>query len=72
MFSCAVFNAVTLAKTAFAMLEAGTLTSAELFAALGTTRVDYAVTETTAMMALNAKNDGKIDTATLLEVLNGK
>lgn len=54
------------------MLEAGTLTSAELFAALGTTRVDYAVTETTAMMALNAKNDGKIDTATLLKILNGK
>lgn len=61
-----------IAETTFAMLDAGTLTSAELLAALGTGRADYAVTETITMKALTAKNDGKIDTATLLEILNGK
>jgi len=67
-----VSNSDVIAETTFAMLEAGTLTSAELLAALGTTRADYAVTETITMKALKAKSDGKIDAATLLEILNGK
>ena len=42
----------TIAETAFAMLDAGTLTSTELLAALGTRNADYKVTETTALKAL--------------------
>ncbi|AGI72995.1 putative integrase [Octadecabacter arcticus 238] len=61
-----------IAETAFGMLDAGTLTSTELLAALGTSRADYKVTETSALKALKAKSDGKIDAATLLEILNGK
>jgi integrase len=61
-----------IAETTFAMLHAGTLTSVELLAALGTGRADYAVTETITMKALEAKRDGKIDAATLIEILNGQ
>lgn len=39
---------------------------------VGTSNADYRVTETTALLALKAKNDGKLDAATLLEILNGK
>jgi integrase len=68
----AVMSSDTVAETAFAMLDAGTLSNTELLAALGTSRADYKVTETSTLKALKAKNDGKIDAATLLEILNGK
>jgi hypothetical protein len=56
---------------AFNMLGAGTLTEAELLAALGVERDAYTVTEEIAMRALEAKNAGLIDGDTLLKILNG-
>ena len=56
---------------AFEMLAAGKLNEAGVLAAVGVNRTGYVVTETIALLALQAKNDELISEATLLRLLNG-